>query len=381
MQMYFWKLRMPNEGSEEKVMPENQASVSDQIAEGPRTRVIHILAKERADPKCGTAWVAHALELDLVAVDDGEWQAISKLATLIQMQIDFGVKNKNEAHIPFPAPPEYFAELPCSAATRETRGTPLPEFLKRLQEIKERCEKASTGPWREDIPWLLEQLAARVSQPVAPRSVMPMHDQVNAPKVTNKSFITGPHPSESRAEPVAPPHAQQVPEVPSNPPVGDGAIPISRTRPILGPSSETPSGSSAEPVAPLPPNEIEHLRRMVRLLCDDGVNLEYCRDLAKRTFQSPAAEPAGTQPAQEGWISVEERLPEMKEIYKGSPLESPRLSVYNGRYVTEGKYQETFERRNPRWIDYGGRVITVTHWQPLPKPPRGASAGPAKEGA
>jgi hypothetical protein len=108
-------------------MPENQASVSDQIAEGPRTRVIHILAKERADPKCGTAWVAHALELDLVAVDDGEWQAISKLATLIQMQIDFGVKNKNEAHIPFPAPPEYFAELPpCSAATRETRGTPPP---------------------------------------------------------------------------------------------------------------------------------------------------------------------------------------------------------------------------------------------------------------
>jgi hypothetical protein len=83
-------------------MPENQASVSDQIAEGPRTRVIHILAKERADPKCGTAWVAHALELDLVAVDDGEWQAISKLATLIQMQIDFGVKNKNEAHIHFP---------------------------------------------------------------------------------------------------------------------------------------------------------------------------------------------------------------------------------------------------------------------------------------
>jgi hypothetical protein len=53
----------------------------------------------------------------------------------------------------------------------------------------------------------------------------------------------------------------------------------------------------SQPVAPPPPpNEIEHLRRMVRLLCDDGVNLEYCRDLAKRTFQSPAAEPVAPPP-------------------------------------------------------------------------------------
>jgi hypothetical protein len=89
--------------------------LSDQIAEGPRTRVIHILVKERTDPKCGNAWVAHALELDLVAVDDGEWQSISKLAFLIQAQIDFAIKNSNEAAIPFPAPAKYFAELPCSA--------------------------------------------------------------------------------------------------------------------------------------------------------------------------------------------------------------------------------------------------------------------------
>jgi hypothetical protein len=66
-------------------------------------------------------------------------------------------------------------------------------------------------------------------------------------------------------------------------------------------SSETlePARVSQPVAPPPPPNEIEHLRRMVRLLCDDGVNLEYCRDLAKRTFQSPAAAPAGTQPAQE----------------------------------------------------------------------------------
>jgi hypothetical protein len=155
--------------------------VSDQIAEGPRTRVIHILAKQRTDPKCGNAWVAHALELDLVAVDDGEWQSISKLAMLIQAQIDFGVKNKNEAHIPFPAPPEYFAELPCSAATRETRGTPPPKHPDWISDVAHTIHGAyelhlDTGviakPSEDAIATTIHvayaNAAERGSQPVAP---------------------------------------------------------------------------------------------------------------------------------------------------------------------------------------------------------------------
>jgi hypothetical protein len=207
-------------------MPENQASVSDQIAEGPRTRVIHILAKERADPKCGTAWVAHALELDLVAVDDGEWQAISKLATLIQMQIDFGVKNNNEAHIHFPAPPEYFAELPCSAATRETRGTPHDAELMKWKRALHSLTPGGSEFANDPDACVNFVKNVRTSQ----------HNYILKLKKENDEL-------RRVSQPVAPPP---------------------------------------------PPNEIEHLRRMVRLLCDDGVNLEYCRDLAKRTFHISA---------------------------------------------------------------------------------------------
>ena len=52
------------------------------------------------------------------------------------------------------------------------------------------------------------------------------------------------------------------------------------------------------------------------------------------------------------WIKCSERLPEMREIYKGSPLTTGMVLTFNGYFVSVGLIEED-----------------VTHWQPLPDPP------------
>ena len=69
------------------------------------------------------------------------------------------------------------------------------------------------------------------------------------------------------------------------------------------------------------------------------------------------------------WMPVEEGLPEMRETYKGGPRNA-RVMVYTGNYVTEGCYEETYVKRKPVWKNSRDRSITVTHWQPLPEPPK-----------
>jgi hypothetical protein len=68
------------------------------------------------------------------------------------------------------------------------------------------------------------------------------------------------------------------------------------------------------------------------------------------------------------WIAVEDRLPEMKEVYRGGPKVANVLA-FNGYYVLQACYGETFIKRKPGWKDARGCCIRVTHWMPLPDPP------------
>ena len=69
------------------------------------------------------------------------------------------------------------------------------------------------------------------------------------------------------------------------------------------------------------------------------------------------------------WISVEERMPEAKMA----------VLAYGQRFVFNGKKIETFpmERvaytrgEDEGWFSWdSGDVIEVTHWMPLPEPPK-----------
>lgn len=64
------------------------------------------------------------------------------------------------------------------------------------------------------------------------------------------------------------------------------------------------------------------------------------------------------------WISVEERLPDMfKPVIVCRRFTKDELKVEQG-------YRDV----NGWWKVYGTRTKNVTHWMPLPKPPKGADA-------
>lgn len=73
------------------------------------------------------------------------------------------------------------------------------------------------------------------------------------------------------------------------------------------------------------------------------------------------------------WISVEERLPEIEDDRKGGhrPRSIRVLCVCQQksgkRFVKEG-YYELFNN-TPCWR-IPGSIDDVTHWMPLPKPPK-----------
>ena len=69
------------------------------------------------------------------------------------------------------------------------------------------------------------------------------------------------------------------------------------------------------------------------------------------------------------WISVDERLPEMKEPYPNGPLRSANVLITSGHYVSIGRLGQTYEKRITRWQDSNGHVVVVTHWMPLPDLP------------
>lgn len=67
----------------------------------------------------------------------------------------------------------------------------------------------------------------------------------------------------------------------------------------------------------------------------------------------------------DNWISVDERLPELEEGVKNTSIEVIMFSESNEFYL--GYYN--FYNKN--WY-YDGNWIgdDITHWQPLPKPPK-----------
>lgn len=71
------------------------------------------------------------------------------------------------------------------------------------------------------------------------------------------------------------------------------------------------------------------------------------------------------------WISVEERLPEMKEMYKSGPLTSGRVLVaLKGGAVDIGTLSETYTHRRRWQCEFWRQMFMVTHWQPMPEPPK-----------
>lgn len=60
------------------------------------------------------------------------------------------------------------------------------------------------------------------------------------------------------------------------------------------------------------------------------------------------------------WISVEERLPEDGKI----------VLAFGKRHATSGQFRGTGRKPN-LWIWRGNMYKDVTHWMPLPEPPKG----------
>lgn len=68
------------------------------------------------------------------------------------------------------------------------------------------------------------------------------------------------------------------------------------------------------------------------------------------------------------WISVEERLPETEGWYLVYTAPDKKH-----RSVNKAEFFKGFEWNNfePYWHGAGGNLSNVTHWMPLPEPPKG----------
>jgi len=63
------------------------------------------------------------------------------------------------------------------------------------------------------------------------------------------------------------------------------------------------------------------------------------------------------------WISVKDRLPE-----KGNPVSV--VVEHMGSVRVGLGYCEVYRDEFRQWEDVGGFKINVTHWMPLPEPPK-----------
>ena len=108
------------------------------------------------------------------------------------------------------------------------------------------------------------------------------------------------------------------------------------------------------------------MMQLVDYLISSGVTVqEDCKDCAKATqncivkLQEQIAE---LRSAQE-WISVDDRLPEpFVSVLVQMPGEKPFPTVREGFISNDGIWQSAMFRREPG---------EVTHWQPMPQPPKG----------
>ena len=107
---------------------------------------------------------------------------------------------------------------------------------------------------------------------------------------------------------------------------------------------------------------IELLKAIDSLMkCKGRYHTEQNFNALKAAFTEYQAEPP--YPADEGWISVDDRLPD-REGYFDVFVRSPGESIYNGRQADvlycDSRWQAT--------LQYGQHV---SHWMPLPPAPKG----------
>ncbi len=91
---------------------------------------------------------------------------------------------------------------------------------------------------------------------------------------------------------------------------------------------------------------------------EDGVR-DFANDLLVRVKNYIATEPA-EDVVEAKWISVNEGLPE----------EDTRVLVYLDRNANPYTFFDTDRLKNGKWVRWNK---CVTHWMPLPKPPKGGA--------
>lgn len=105
----------------------------------------------------------------------------------------------------------------------------------------------------------------------------------------------------------------------------------------------------------------------IRREIDYGGENEFCRGMRKALRIIEDAPTVEVQP-DNGWISVKDRLPEIKEHY---------CSELVMCYSPDGEIEYLFDYYEMNVFGQGcfttekNSGITITHWQPLPEPPKG----------
>lgn len=108
--------------------------------------------------------------------------------------------------------------------------------------------------------------------------------------------------------------------------------------------------------------EIERLRKELAALASESVK----RDIALAKLEAEVMAAIEAQNAQR-WIPVAERLPTKEDADSGGDVLAWYKSEYNlyrkaGGYALQIKYDDT---------DFVTHAAALTHWQPLPQPPKG----------
>ena len=122
-------------------------------------------------------------------------------------------------------------------------------------------------------------------------------------------------------------------------------------------------------------------KKLVEIMEDLGCNDEYCKDCefcndidgcVHRQKEIIADRLIANGVTVQEWISVDERLPDNKEhdwvlaqvVEDNGYMHIPRVMEY--RQAKDDWFEETYG-----WLSEHNGVFTVTHWMPLPKPPKG----------
>lgn len=122
----------------------------------------------------------------------------------------------------------------------------------------------------------------------------------------------------------------------------------------------------------------EKIKRIADHLISNGVtvqeNVEISDELLKQLKNAPITickEEPSSELARE-WISVDERLPDNKEhdwvlaqvVEDNGYMHIPKVMEY--RQSKNDWFEETYG-----WLSKHNGAFTVTHWMPLPEPPKG----------